>query len=74
MWRSVESLAGRLMGKRTLDYAEAADVIDAALGRSKWKREQFEMGLRYASPPQTWIESREEYRGLEALTAYPGAR
>jgi hypothetical protein len=65
VWRSVESLAARLMEKRTIDGNEARDVIEAALGRSKWNkqfRDQIQMGERYASPPQTWIDSREAYR------------
>jgi len=74
VWRSVESLAARLMEKRTLDYADAADVIKAALGRTKWNREQFRMAERYASPPQTWIDSREEYRELAQAMAAALAR
>lgn len=75
VWRSVENLAARLTEKRTINYAEAAEVIDAALGRSKWNREQFRMGERYASPPQTWIDSREEYREIaEAMAATKGAK
>jgi len=75
VWRSVESLAARLMEKRTLDCVESAEVIQVALGRSKWKREQFQMGLRYAVPPQTWIDSREEYRAIEiSLAAKKGSR
>ena len=60
VWRSVESLAWRLLEARTLGGWEAASLIDAALGHSRWGRDRFKMGNRYASPPQTWIESREE--------------
>jgi hypothetical protein len=69
VWRSVESLAGCLMERQTLDYAEAADVIDAALRRTKWNREQIHMAEKYASPPQTWIDSREEYRQMAKMIA-----
>jgi hypothetical protein len=69
VWRSVENVAARLIEARTLDRGEAYDVIDAALGRSKWKRERLQMGERHAGPPQTWIESREEYRQIRALLA-----
>ncbi|HKQ76713.1 MAG TPA: hypothetical protein VJ810_23665 [Blastocatellia bacterium] len=64
VWRSVESLAVRLMEKRTIDYVEASEVIEAMLGRSKWNREQFQMSNRYAAPPQTWFDSREEYQAI----------
>jgi hypothetical protein len=60
--RSVESLAARLVEKRTLDHGEAYNVMQVALGRSKWRLDPVHMGERYASPPQTWIDSREEYR------------
>jgi hypothetical protein len=73
VWRSVESLAARLLEKRTIDRWESAGAIDAALGGSKWKRERDrrQMVARYASPPLTWIESREEYRRMEkAMAAY----
>ena len=71
VWRSVKSLAERLMEKRTLDRWEAADVIDAALGRSKWNKGfgRIQMGDRYASPPQSWIASREEYQEMEQAFA-----
>ena len=72
VWRSVKSLAERLMEARTLDRREAADVIEAALGRSKWNYgfSRIQMGDHYAIPPQTWIDSREEYREQQkALTA-----
>jgi len=71
VWRAVESLAARLLEKRTLDRWESADAIDAALGGSKWKRyrERRQMVARYASPPLTWIESCEEYRQMEKAMA-----
>lgn len=65
VWRSVESLAERLLEARTLDRGEASDTINAGLGHSKWMRERFQMGNRYASPPQNWIESLEEYRQMK---------
>ncbi|HEV2666053.1 MAG TPA: hypothetical protein VG324_14135 [Blastocatellia bacterium] len=55
----------------------AADVIDAALGRSKWNvrmRDRIQMAERYASPPQTWFDSREEYRKQQKLLAAALAR
>jgi hypothetical protein len=73
VWRSVESLAERLMEQRTLNGWEAADLIDAALGNSKWGRDRFKMVARYASPPTTWIESREEYRQAKKAMAASAA-
>jgi hypothetical protein len=71
VWRCVESLAERLLEARTLDRWEPSDTISAVLGRPKWQRNRFRMGERYASPPQDWIESREEYRQMErAISAY----
>jgi hypothetical protein len=74
VWRSVESLAARLIEKRTVDRDEAAEVIQAALGRSKWNRDQFQMSHRYAKPPQTWTDSREEYQEHAKLLAAAMAR
>ncbi len=75
VWRSVESLAARLLEARTLDRGEAADAIRDGLRRSKWERDRFQMGNRYACPPQNWIESREEYRQMEeAVAAYAAGR
>jgi len=67
VWRSVESLAWRLMEARTLNNrGDIGDVIRAALGRSKWNQWRYwiQMSVRYASPPQSWIDSREEYRAI----------
>jgi hypothetical protein len=71
VWRSVQSLAAALLEKRTLDRWETAGVIEAALGRSKWSYGvgRIQMGFRYAPPPLTWIDSREEYRETAALLA-----
>jgi len=71
VWRSVQNLAERLMEKRTLDRWEAADIIGAALRRSKWNQGfgRIQMSELYASPPQTWIDSREEYREFEKALA-----
>jgi hypothetical protein len=69
VWRSVESLAEQLLEKRTLGGWEAADLVDAALGNSKWGRDRFQMVARYASPPPTWMESCEEYRQVKKAMA-----
>lgn len=65
--RAVEALADRLLAERTITSGEAFTTIRAGLGRSKWARDQYQMAERYASPPQTWIESREEYRLIEKM-------
>lgn len=67
--RSVESLAARLVEKRTLDQSEVYGVLKAALGRSKWGRDRFEMSERYAVPPRSWIDSREGYRMMAEAMA-----
>lgn len=59
VWRSVESLATRLMEERTLDRYEASNVVMSALGDSEWSSDQFGNARRYAWPPHNWTDALE---------------